>query len=75
MTKNWEKAQVKIITKKLANDPVYRELGDGLKEAMIAREVMVVLRGVSDFGDVPLKAIDGLFEAICRVMLPDVWGK
>ncbi|HEU0180348.1 MAG TPA: hypothetical protein VFV58_39430 [Blastocatellia bacterium] len=72
---NWQKAQLKAISKKLSSDPVYRALGVGLQEAMIAREVVTIMRSVSDLDGVPLKAIDSLFEAVCQSMLPDVWGK
>ena len=71
---NWHNDQVADIIQKISKDPVFAAVGDDLKEAMIAREVMRVLVQLDDL-DVPVPTVkfSRLFQVICYKMLPNVW--
>lgn len=51
--------------------PVFRAVGDGLKEAMIAKEVLDLLR--VQMHDMPLARFEDLYLACCRELMPELW--
>jgi len=72
---HWALRQAIAITNKLVRDPVFRALGNGLREAMIAKEVMALVVATSDVEPCPTPARHAaLYQVLLRHLLPEVWG-
>jgi hypothetical protein len=72
----WEQSRIRDIESKLTHDPVYNAVGDKLKEAMIAQEVVYVMNAVCDVdfeNPMTAKRISDLYFATVQKMLPHVY--
>ena len=75
----WQADRIKDIKQTLTKDrchaPVYMAVGDSLKEAMIAREVMSIMMAVDHEESLKLKTGTDLFTLACKSLLPHVWSE
>jgi hypothetical protein len=68
---SWEEAMTAYFAKKLLENAVFNAVGDDLKEAMIAREVMINLcRHADDHPSAPIEWWDRLFRMLRAELLP-----
>ena len=67
LAKTWEQKRLDEISKKLLRDPVYRAMGQGLREAMIAERVIGLMYSM-DHPDMPKERFLKLYDML-RVML------
>jgi hypothetical protein len=73
MPNGWEEKMTAYLANRLRKSVVFDAVGDDLREAMIAREVMELLCGYADdFPSTRIEPFDRLFRMLCAELLPQV---
>ena len=67
-TETWVKDRASVIVKRLRKSDVFRAVGDELKYAMIAAEVMSILSQMADF-NITIQRFDELQTLVRKTLL------